>query len=263
MIRCSSICHSIKKYVYRSTWLAVVLGAMICSMTIFGQAFASDVTLVEYGSNPLYDPPGTTDRAYYPCVLYDASQFSGHGTSSYYKMWYAVASGGPEAVVYSNDGISWSTTPVPITTLKTGGYHAKIVYLPGGYSAAGGTYYYKIWYWDSNYTYGDGTQPLIAFPLRTADSTDGVTWSNDQVLTQDAAPAQLVTGDPSNWSAGSYGPITIFYNSSALNTGSNPFDYTFAMYYDATTGGQEAIALAVPPHIILPNTLPNFSPFVV
>ena len=67
-------------------------------------------------------------------------------------------------------------------------------------------------------------------------------WQNDQVLTQDVT-MPLVTGDPSNWSAGSYGPITIFYNPSAANTGSNPFDYTFSMYYDVTTGGQEAIAL--------------------
>jgi len=33
------------------------------------------------------------------------------------------------------------------------------------------------------------------------------------------------------------------YNPDAANTGSNPFDYTFVMYYDGTTGGTESIGL--------------------
>ena len=35
----------------------------------------------------------------------------------------------------------------------------------------------------------------------------------------------------------------IHFNSAAGNTGTNPFDYTFAMYYDGTTGGVESIGL--------------------
>jgi Putative Ig domain len=203
-------------------------------LTVAAPAEASDVVFVDHGS--VYDPPASSDKAYYPSVLYDESQFSGHGASHYYKMWYADAQGQFEAVTYSNDGISWSS-PVQTTGIVASGYHAKVIYIPSGYSGAGGTYYYKIWYWDSS------ANVYSINALRTADSTDGENWQNDQVLTQDAAKP-LVTGDPSNWSAGSYGPVTILDHPSATNAGPNPFDYTFSMYYDVTTGGQEAVALA-------------------
>jgi len=42
---------------------------------------------------------------------------------------------------------------------------------------------------------------------------------------------------------GSYGPIDLIYNPAASNTGSNPFDYSFALYFDGTTGGYEEIGL--------------------
>jgi hypothetical protein len=196
-------------------------------------AEASDLTWTEYGS--VYDPPISSDKAYYPCVLYDADQFSGHGAAAYYKMWYSDGQGQYEAVTYSSNGINWSD-PVQTTGIHPDGYHAKIIYIPGGYDAIGGTYYYKIWYWDN------GANIYTIDALRTADSTNGENWQNDQVLTQDVT-MPLVTSDPSNWSAGSYGPITIFYNLSGANTGSDPFNYRYSMYYDITTGGLEAIAL--------------------
>ncbi len=211
-------------------FLALVTGLLLVAIP----ALASDVVFVDHGS--VYDPPASSDKAYYPSVLYDESQFSGRGALHYYKMWYADAQGQDEAVTYSDDGMSWSS-PVQTTGIMASGYHAKVIYIPAGYSAVGGTYYYKIWYWDSS------ANVYSINALRTADSADGENWHNDQILTQDVTKP-LVTGDPSNWSAGSYGPVTILYHPSAANAGSNPFDYTFSMYYDATTGGQEAVALA-------------------
>jgi len=217
--------------------VSLFLALGTCLLLAAMPAKAADVTFVEYGSNPVYDPPIPSDRAYYPCVLYDASQFSSHGASYYYKMWYADGQGQFEAVTYSDDGISWSA-PVQTTGILASGYHAKIIYIPGGYSAAGGPYYYKIWYWDS----AVHDVPYTIDGIRTADSIDGVTWANDTVITQDAG-AQLVTGVWPGWNTGTYGPVSVHYNSAATNTGTNPFDYTFAMYYDATTGGLESIGL--------------------
>ena len=186
----------------RARFVFLALGT--CLFLAVQSSEASDLTWTEYGTNPVYDPPSSSDKAYYNCVLYDANQFSGHGASYYYKMWYADGQGQYEAVTYSNDGISWSA-PVQTTGILASGYHSKIIYIPGGYNATGGTYYYKIWYWNSSVSL------YTINALRTADSTDGVSWQNDQVLTQDAT-MPLVTSDPDNWSAGTYGPITIFYN---------------------------------------------------
>jgi hypothetical protein len=68
--------------------LAVALALMSAVWLAAPPAFAEpDVTLVEHASNPVYDFPDTADKAYYPCVLYDA-KFSSHGASCYCRMWY-------------------------------------------------------------------------------------------------------------------------------------------------------------------------------
>lgn len=216
--------------------LSVVLAlSFILAISPIPTAEAADITWVEDPNNPVYDP--VDHRAYYPCVLYDPDRFSGHGASCCYKMWYGGYDGvgtHKEAVVYSDDGVTWSG-PVEMQGIETDGYHAKVLYIPGGYGA--GPYYYKIWYWDPTYLY-----QIEA--MRTADSTDGVNWVNDQALTEDAA-YPLVSGVAgTDWKRGTYGPVAMLYNASAANTGGDPFDYTFSMYYDATTGGMEVIGLA-------------------
>ncbi|MBN2025422.1 MAG: DUF11 domain-containing protein [Actinobacteria bacterium] len=197
------------------------------------RAAAGDISWSEYPGNPVYDPPA--GRAYYPCVIYDPNRFSSRGASYYYKMWYGDTDSSPyEWVVYSDDGINWEN-PTALTGIVAVGYHAKILYLEDGYGA--GPYYYKIWYWDST--------PAVLYSInaiRTADSTDGVNWVNDQALTQDATYS-LVDNVGDDWNRGSYGPVAMLHNPSASNTGGDPFDYTFAMYYDGTTGGQEVIGL--------------------
>ena len=216
----------------------LLLALGMCLLLTAVPAKAADVTIVEYGANPVYDPPVSADRAYYPCVLYNADQFSSHGRSYYYKMWYGDVNGQWEAVTYSNDGISW-TNPDQTAGIGVNGYHAQVLYFPGGFSATGGPYYYKIWYWNApnmNYKISD---------VHTADSVDGVNFANDQALTQDATAQLVLDPDPGvGWNRGSYGPVSLLYNAAAKNTGANPFDYSFAMYYDGTTGGAEVIGLA-------------------
>jgi len=221
--------------------LVVVLLLALGTCLLLGAvpAKAADVTMVEYGSNPVYDPPNPSDKAYYPCVLYDANQFSSHGASYYYKMWYADGTGQFEAVTYSNDGITWSA-PVQTAGILASGYHARIIYIPGGYSATGGTYYYKIWYWDS----AVHDVPYTIDGIRTADSVDGENFVNDATITQNATAQLVINPDTGfGWNRGTYGPVDVHYNASATNTGTNPFDYTFAMYYDSTDGGVESMGL--------------------
>ncbi len=220
----------------RASLAALLFVSVITLILPVQQARASYITWVEYASNPVYDPASTW--AWHPCVLYDANQFSGHGTASYYKMWYQDFTAEPYfKIVNSSDGINWGT-PSDTTGLATGACQGRVVYLPGGYSATGGTYYYKIWYWkgfDQLYNIDE---------LHTADSVDGATWANDQSVTQDAT-YQLVSGVSPDWNRGTYGPVDVLYNPSATNPGTDtPFDYTFAMYYDATTGGEEVVGLA-------------------
>jgi len=211
--------------------LIILIAAACLVFAGTDNAAAEDIVWNEYAGNPVYDP--ATTRAYYPCIIYDANQFAGHGDAYYYKMWYGDTDSSPyEWVVYSNDGISWEN-PEAVTGIETDGYHAKILYIEGGYGA--GPYYYKIWYWNSSSLYSIDA-------LYTADSTDGVNWTNDQALTQDAT-YPLVTGVSPDWNRGSYGPVAMLYSPSASNTGGDPFDYTFAMYYDGTTGGEEVIGL--------------------
>lgn len=187
---------------------------------------------IDYASNPVYDPPVVGDRAYYPAVLYDSDSFSGHGPAGQYRMWYADGAGQYEAMTTSSDGKTWAA-PTPTAGIHADGYHAKVLYLPAGYGA--GPYYFKIWYWNAE-------AYITPTAMRTADSVDGFNFVNDQDLGQDPA-ARLWTGVWPDWNYGTYGPITIMYNSSATNTGANPFDYTFAMYYDGTTGSKESIGL--------------------
>ncbi|MBC7248518.1 MAG: DUF11 domain-containing protein [Actinobacteria bacterium] len=215
--------------------LCLVL-ALAAFATGRGQALADAADLIEYSPNPIYDPAG--HRAYYPSVIYDPAGFSGHGASCYYKMWYGGYGSEPgaahnEAVTYSDDGKSWSA-PVELQGIQSGGYHAKVVYVPEGYGA--GPYYYKIWYWT-------GVMDYRIENMRTADSADGVNWVNDQAVSQNPSHP-LVTGTWPDWNRGTYGPVSVLYNPGASNSGGNPFDYSFTMYFDGTTGGVQVIGLA-------------------
>jgi len=222
--------------VRRTVVLAIIIfvGAACLFVTGTGNAAAEDIVWNEYPGNPVYDP--ATTRAYYPCVIYDANQFSSHGDAYYYKMWYGdTDSSRWEWIVYSDDGINWEN-PEEVTGISAHGYHAKLVYVAGGYGA--GPYYYKIWYWDPD------ANLYSIDAMRTADSVDGVDWVNDQIVTQDATYRLVVTQTPSvEWNSGTYGPVHVLFNPSASNSGSDPFDYSFTMYYDGTTGGVEVIGL--------------------
>jgi len=184
-----------------------------------GQTFALTTTgWTEYGVNPVYSP----GKAYYPSILKDG------GT---YEMW-STKSGGIQYAT-STDGISWTTSPSTVSGL-TKPHHVLA-------KKIGDTY--RMWYWDMGQLYSINA-------IRTATSADGLTWANDQVITQ-LGSSVIDNSSSSNWNRGSYGPCDVLYNALGSETITEPVDEAsvwsnkFVMYYDGTTGGEEDIGLAV------------------
>ncbi len=174
--------------------------------------------------------------AYYPSVIYDVNGF-GTGTALY-KMWYSNGSGGV-FVVTSSDGLSWGT-PTSATALGGDAHHVQVVYDANAFGVTDGPKY-KVWYWDNN------AQLYSICAMATAKSVDGVTWTDDTTLGQSGSP--LVTGDcdtdgGTGWNRGSYGPVDVIYQSGASDTGSDPWSYSYIMYYDGTDGSSEVTGLA-------------------
>jgi parallel beta-helix repeat protein len=184
------------------------------------------------GANPVFEPPA---GVYYPSVLYDADAFSGHGASYPYKLWYSNGSATAVGLAASNDGLSWTVLSSAVTGLASP-HHVQVLYDAGGFGGTG--YLYRIWYWcQSSSIYDIGA-------IHTAESADGVSWSNDQALTQFGT--SVVVDNGTNWNRGSYGPIALIYNAagSATLDDANIFNNRYVMYYDGTTGSQEAWGLA-------------------
>lgn len=187
-------------------------------------------SLVEYYPQPVLSN-GAAD-AYYPSVIFNPGSFGEKAGDSigstpntfsvdpYYKMWFSNGSG--IGFAYSSDGKSWIICSSCTISGLSHPHHVAVVYT--------GSHYY-IWYWDTSNLYSHSA-------IRFADSPDGIGFSNDQ-----ATSGNLITGVSPDWNRGSYGPSQVFYNPAASNTGSDPFDHTFYMYFDGTTGGVEETGL--------------------
>jgi len=217
------------------------LGILIVLLFLIPLVSSEEITWREYNDNPIFGEWIGGPKAYYPSILYDPDEFSGHGISARYKMWYGT-SGGQTGLAISDDGINW----IDYGVVMTDGYHATVEYYPDGFAGANsgddpnsGTMYYRMWYWDLNSGVPGSIYGVAA--IGYTESPDGVNWYNYQSLQNGTIP--IVTGIWPDWNRGSYGPCDILYNPDAANTGSNPFDYTFVMYYDGTTGGTESIGL--------------------
>ncbi len=216
----------------------ILIFLMVCALAVpaidIQPAIAqSACDWIEYAGNPIFGQHRSGAKTYYVKVLYDSDQFSGHGDSAYYKMWFGSGSG--TGYAYSSDGINWTAGANPVPGLANGANHSLVKYDPNGF---GHGVYYKIWYWDPNVSI------YSINALRYAESADGTNWANDQPLTQDAT-FPLVTGSPVGWNRGSYGPCDLVYNPNGSNTldDSNLWNNKYVMYYMGTNGGNEYIGL--------------------
>ncbi|MBN2479284.1 MAG: exo-alpha-sialidase [Parachlamydiales bacterium] len=189
----------------------------------------------EYTSNPVF--PSDPNQGYYPCVLYDAEKFAGHGNESYYKAWYSDRQGGNRYIYYaeSDDGLTWST-PVSINAsapLQQGAqYQATIIYDKNAFKEDGG-YYYKMWCWRGSTT--PPVNPTNATTHIFAKSKNGIDWEDVQYCTQNPQKFLVKSGDP--WFHNLYGPGYIIYNQKAKNNSLDPLSFRYVMYFDFEDGG--------------------------
>lgn len=181
----------------------------------------------------IYTAP--SGSAYYPSVIRSSDGF---GKGKDYSMWYSNGEGSVFRTRSAN-GKSWSE-PETMTGLDHA-HHVQVLYSNAGFDNAP-LVKYRIWYWDTS------AHLYSIAPLATAYSEDGVDWTGATPVTQN--PAQpLVTGGNSNydWHRGTYGPVFLFYHPGASNSGTNPWNYSYTMYFDGTNGGWEQTGLAYSP----------------
>ena len=197
---------------------------IICTVLVIG-CMCSTALAADFGpgqwteSGVVFDP---ANRAYYPSVLYDGGQ---------YKMWYDQ--GGSLGYATSSDGLSWTDGTAG---LVTGAWNDTLAHPRVRQTSAG----YELWFWAGlGYSIND---------IGHATSTDGLNWTNFSYLTQESG-YEIVLNTSGSWKRGSYGPSDILFNAAGSETAvsltGSPFDNRYAMYYDATTGGDEALGLGV------------------
>lgn len=229
------------KYLIRKTSKHIFFGLITGFCAILIGIFSANISVaamnydVWQDQGVIYTAP--VGDAYYPSVIYDAGGFGGSGST--YNMWYGDGVGGV-FLIQSTDGVSWGA-PITMSGLAIDSPgHVQVLYSSscfGQIPCDGAVAKYRIWYWRMN-------GPLYNITsIGTAKSVDGINWTDLAMLSQNPS-AQLITGADSGWNRGSYGPIYLFYQSTAINTGTEPWDYSYVMYYDGTNGSNEETGLA-------------------
>jgi len=177
----------------------------------------------------------STGNAYYPSVIFNNAHFGGTSSAPTYKMWYTDGNGGVFLITSSN-GTTWSTPTTMLSIPSPGAYHIQVIYDANNFGLGATGPSYRMYYWT-------GTMDYSLSDIYTSQSLDGINWTNAVPITQNAS-AQLVTGAGTGWNRGSYGPVQLFYQPSAANTGNDPWNYSYVMYYDGTDGSMEETGLA-------------------
>jgi len=224
------------------TKTAIIIGILTLVMCIPTASALPHMPFVEYPSNPIYGATLGNGTAYYPCVLKDNNDFSGYGASSLYKMWYYT--GGGTKLVYSADGIHWSSPAINMVNV-TNCYHATVIYEENGF---GNGYHYRI-DWCTN---PGGTIDISV--MKYAWSNDGINWEGTTSLTQSVTNVSMrLCNDSSGYFWQTCGASQIFYNPTATNPGwgtiddisddGSPWEYTWTLVYEPTRN-QEHTGLA-------------------
>lgn len=176
----------------------------------------------DYPQNPIQTIPTSNVRS----VLYFPSGFNLGGTPYKYVFIHADDNT-PGAILVSgsNDFITWAPS-ISAIGLAPAALKPCVVQL--------GPSLFRIYYHDSALLYQ-------VQAMRTAISIDLINWTDDVPLQNGMNP--IVTGLGVGWNRGTYGPCYCFFNPAATNTGLDPHNYSYMLYYDGTDGAFESIGL--------------------
>ena len=131
---------------------------------------------------------------------------------------------------FSDNGFAWDAEK-KVTGIAVNGYHVVC--------ALETVNRLRILYWDPNVP----NQPYAMAGLRTAvcdPSVDPAAFTGDTPCAGD-----LVTeGSVQVWNRGHYGPSFLWYNPLPTSGDGKPFTWRYAMYFIASTGGNDSLGLA-------------------
>jgi len=172
--------------------------------------------------------PLTAGRAYYVRVLRSPGAFHDGTRARNFITYYGDGAG--MSCAFSDDGLSWDTEK-KVTGIAANGYHVVC--------ALETVNRLRILYWNPDVP----NQPYAMAGLRTAvcdPSVDPAAFTWDTPCAGD-----LVTeGSVQVWNRGHYGPSFLWYNPLPTSVEGRPFTWRYAMYFIASTGGNDSLGLA-------------------
>ncbi|WP_408998763.1 hypothetical protein ACJ77P_00840 [Syntrophus buswellii] len=172
--------------------------------------------------------PLTAGRAYYVRILRSTDAFHDGTRPRNFIAYYGDGAG--TTCAFSDDGIIWDTEK-KVTGIAANGYHVVC-----GLEAANRL---RILYWNPDVP----NQPYAMAGLRTAvcdPSVAPAAFTGDTPCSGD-----LVTeGSVQVWNRGHYGPSFLWYNPLPTSVEGRPFTWRYAMYFIASTGGNDSLGLA-------------------
>jgi len=172
--------------------------------------------------------PVAASRAYYVRVLRGEAAFHDETSLRNFVAYYGDGAG--MSCAFSDDGITWDGEK-EITGIAANGYHVVCVM-----EAATRM---RILYWDPDVP----SQPYNMDGLRTAvcnPLVDASAFSEDTVCTGDI----VTEGGIQVWNRGHYGPSFVWYNAHPTSVANRPFTWRYALYFIASTGGNDSLGLA-------------------
>jgi len=172
--------------------------------------------------------PLTAGRAYYVRVLRSPSAFHDGTRARNFIAYYGDGAG--MSCAFSDDGLVWDTEK-KVTGIVANGYHVVCALETADRL--------RILYWNPDVP----NQPYAMAGLRTAvcnPSVDPAAFTGDTPCAGD-----LVTeGSVQVWNRGHYGPSFLWYNPLPTSVEGRPFTWRYAMYFIASTGGNDSLGLA-------------------
>jgi len=172
--------------------------------------------------------PLTAGRAYYVRILRSPGTFHDGTRPRNFIAYYGDGAG--MSCAFSDNGFAWDAEK-KVTGIAANGYHVVC--------ALETAIRLRILYWNPDVP----NQPYVMAGLRTAvcdPSVDPAAFTGDTPCSGD-----LVTeGNVQVWNRGHYGPSFLWYNPLPTSVEGRPFTWRYAMYFIASTGGNDSLGLA-------------------